>query len=127
MKIWKYLIDLEKGFKHVIKMPFNAKILSIQIQGALIAIWVICNERSPKEDRIFDIYPTGRDLPPDPGMYLATVQFGCFVWHIFENTKQDKDKMINEMLKIALMPVKTEQERSRFKDIAGTLLEDNHE
>lgn len=84
MKIYKYTLPLLA--KTTLRMPAMSEILDVQLQGGTLAIWAIVNPLANVEQRQFEIYGTGSDLPEDYKylMYIATVQDGAFVWHIFE-------------------------------------------
>lgn len=72
-------------------MPRDTKILSVQNQGNLITIWAQCDCDALVGDiyveRVFNIFPTGGELPTEGREYVATVQLGALVWHIFEVMK----------------------------------------
>ena len=65
--------------------PKGAKFLTAQLQDGLFAIWFECDEKAELTARNLGIYATGRNLPEDnPGLYIATVQTGNTVWHIYD-------------------------------------------
>lgn len=82
-RVYKYEIDksIEK-----ISMPFGAKILSAQIQKDKICLWAEVDTENETTQRAFIIFGTGHDInfKNDEISYLATVQQGIFVWHIYE-------------------------------------------
>ncbi len=65
------------------EMPYGAKVIDAQIQGADICLWAICDPEEQKQTRRFAIVGTGHRLPSF-STHVATVQDGQFVWHIFE-------------------------------------------
>ncbi len=79
--IWKFLVK-----DGVVRMPRSGQILSVQRQGEEeINCWALVDPNEPAEDRHLRIYGTGHPVPDEPGTYLATVQDGSFVWHVFEH------------------------------------------
>lgn len=83
--IYKYpleTIDVQK-----ISMPFDAEILTIQVQNKVPCIWALVNEYSIKEIRIFEIFGTGNPIPENVNRkYIGTYQLneGQLVFHCFE-------------------------------------------
>jgi hypothetical protein len=65
-------------------MPKGAKILSVQNQNKAITLWAqVCD--GPCDDRVFHAFVTGGDfLDPENYTFLATVQIGWYVAHVFE-------------------------------------------
>lgn len=81
MKIYKY--QLQTATTQSVYMPLGAQILSIQTQNEIICIWVMVEEHKPQVQRVFQIVGTGQGFDQNR-KYLATVQLGSYVWHIFE-------------------------------------------
>lgn len=90
--IYKYN-TVEKGFtqKFTIQMPKGAELLSIQIDGKTFAptIWALVDPNQELEERYFELFGTGHDIPCDMGVerkYVGTYQYqkGEFVGHVFE-------------------------------------------
>lgn len=84
-QIWKYTLGETEQFK----MPKGAEILTAQTQGELICIWALVDPLSEKEDRYFEVFGTGENIPYDMGIerkHIGTVQFanGLLIWHVFE-------------------------------------------
>lgn len=75
-------------FKYVIHhgedtmMPAGAEILTVQIQNGLICAWAAVNVYAPLVKRKIIALGTGHTF--SEAEYLATVQDGAFVWHLFE-------------------------------------------
>lgn len=68
-------------------LPEGAKVLTAQEQGGGIKMWVLVNpEVRRMVERTFRVYGIGEDIPLTPGTYIATVQTGWTVWHVFEDT-----------------------------------------
>jgi hypothetical protein len=79
MVIYKYEVKPE------VSMPPGAEILSVQIQGRVPTIWALVDPaRSTHEVRHFRVLGTGEHVATHPGKWLATLQDGCLVWHVFE-------------------------------------------
>lgn len=67
-------------------LPPEAQILSCQEQAGHIQLWALVDEDSVDDDpRLFTAYNTGQSIPDNPGTYIATVQRGSYVTHIFES------------------------------------------
>lgn len=84
MKIYK--AQLEIADRQIIKMPRDAKLLDVQLQGDQPVIWFLCDEAAPQNNREIAIYGTGNAMPCNEniGDYVATIQSGLFVWHVFD-------------------------------------------
>jgi hypothetical protein len=82
--IYKYPMQLE--LYQTIELPENARILSIQLQSDQICMWVLTDtEMDFKVSRVFMVIGTGTsDRIGEFDEYLASVQQGVYVWHIFE-------------------------------------------
>ena len=81
--IWKYHIERTVP----IRMPKDAKILTVQNQNDRICIWVLVNSKAEKEERHFEVHGTGNVIFENNKVtreYIGTCQTGIFVWHIFE-------------------------------------------
>lgn len=69
-----------------IEMPQGAIILSCQIQRGNICLWAEVNTDLNKTSRRFLIYGTGNPILQKANrVFIATVQQGQFVWHVFES------------------------------------------
>lgn len=89
--VYKYLLPLEDGLKHAIKMPVNARILHVGIQGTDVCIWALVWPLITQEERYFQIVGTGRPFDATGMVHIGSVQHRPdyegsheFVWHIFE-------------------------------------------
>jgi len=98
MKIYKYelqIIDFS-----TILMPIGAAILSCQTQKGAVFIWAMVDPSASLEGRTFEIIGTGNPisklLEGRRRMFVATVQEGGYVWHVFEIVKVDE---VTEMIK----------------------------
>ena len=82
--IWKY--DLKLGVQ-VIPMPQFAKVLTAQEQRGAVRLWVFVDPTKPPEARKFEVIGTGQTVDwwiGNDRKYVATVQQGGYVWHVFE-------------------------------------------
>ena len=66
-----------------IDIPEFSNILSIQVQDGKVQLWASCPDNKLVK-RYFNHYFTGELLRSNKGVYLATVQWGNLVTHIFE-------------------------------------------
>lgn len=85
--IWKFPLPL--GDAITVQMPKGAIFRSVQLQGRDICLWAEVDDEAEIEYRDFLIFGTGRLMPRTMGhsdVYLATVQMGQFVWHVYEHT-----------------------------------------
>jgi hypothetical protein len=72
-----------------ISMPKGAEILTVQSQNRTLCLWALVDPEADKEIRYFEVFRTGHPVGYDMGVtrnYIATVQDGSFVWHVFEYT-----------------------------------------
>jgi hypothetical protein len=85
MKIYKYRLNIDAETE--IKMPSNAKVLSVQNQKGDLCLWALVYDVCDMETRKFYVAGTGHSLPPgiEKWKYLDTVQFyaGDLVMHVF--------------------------------------------
>ena len=82
LKIYKYELAISRGQNF--RLPVDAKVLTAQMQHGALCIWVQLDDRGVCDQlRIFDVYGTGHDMMAD-SRYIATVQDGSFVWHVYE-------------------------------------------
>jgi len=82
-RIWKY--PLAAADQQRLSLPLNHRMLSAQLQGNEICIWVLVHPGDgTRLDVEIRIYKTGNPVPDDPGTFLATVQDPQgLVWHVF--------------------------------------------
>ena len=88
MTIWKYPLILNgTKTRTQLSLPHGAEVLCAQLQEETICLWVTVEPVNSCELRKFVIYGTGWDCAPlQTDKYIGTVQAGCFVWHVFEDT-----------------------------------------
>jgi hypothetical protein len=88
-KIYKY--EIVEDDKLSISLPIGAEILCVQINGKdnKPYIWALVDTTKENEDRYFELYYTGEEIPYDMGIvrkYVGTYQHlgGVIVCHLFE-------------------------------------------
>ena len=84
--IYKYEVPFPEG---VVKLPREARILSVQVQQGRLCMWVEVQPEAPLVDHYFMSVGTGVALEPlvQSGArlkYITTWQAGPFVWHLHE-------------------------------------------
>lgn len=95
--IWKYPLGITD--RQVVRMPRDAEILSVQVQGRHLCLWAMVDGDSPLEDRSIRIFGTGNPIDDWVGnpideyddigrfVFVGTAQMGPFVWHVFEERR----------------------------------------
>jgi hypothetical protein len=86
--IWKYELTQEKT---PLRLPFDATVLSVQVQHARVVLWVeVATEDADSDKRFtraFQLRPTGIPYDTEPGeAFVGTVQLegSALVYHVFE-------------------------------------------
>lgn len=64
-------------------MPMEAKVLTVQVQGAIPTVWAEVDDEVDTIDRWFTVVGTGEQLPDWPVSYVGTWQDPPFVWHLY--------------------------------------------
>lgn len=89
MQIWKF--KLEADGKQTIEMPKDSNVLCAQMKDGELYIWAEVNPLASYERRVFEVFPTGIDLPCGMGIqrkYIGTFQTGSvmetMVFHVYE-------------------------------------------
>lgn len=84
--IWKFTLKPDT-ITHL-EMPKEAKILTVQAQNNDVCMWAIVDTDNAIEERKFEIYGTGHNLPEAilHQEYIGTLQLynGTLVFHLFE-------------------------------------------
>jgi hypothetical protein len=84
--IYKYEIPVQSTFELVLPRP--SIILSVQEQNGKICLWALVDSNTKEtEIRRIHIVGTGYKFPLTSLQFIATVQLGVYVWHIFEEIK----------------------------------------
>lgn len=85
MKIWKF--ELKKDRTQLVKMPEKSEIMDIQMQNGKLVMWAMVDPESENIEVKINMYGTGWETNDNAikDEYLATVQDGDFVWHLFMN------------------------------------------
>lgn len=84
MRIWKY--DVPIADEIIVDMPYESKVLTVQMQRGRPVIWALVHERWPEEQRRFRWVGTGHPMASDDDItYVGSVQLsdGDFVFHLF--------------------------------------------
>jgi hypothetical protein len=86
MRILKWTLELVD--RQTIQVPEYAQVLSVQVQGANVSLWMHCNEAHELVDFDVAMHATGQDIPAsvsDIFDYLGTVQLcdGKIVYHFY--------------------------------------------
>ena len=88
--IYKFPLGDDK--KTVIKIPKDAKILSVQEQFSEGVMWALVDTEKEVEERFFESFLTGKEIKlfTPNYIYLGTYQTdgGNFVVHVFEITNR---------------------------------------
>lgn len=81
-RIFKYQVPLQDSVS--VPMPEGARILSAAgTESDTLMVWAIVDTDAPLEDRTLLIRGTGHPLGT-VGDFIATIQDGTFVWHLFD-------------------------------------------
>ena len=81
--IWKFSLELTDN--QIVSMPVNAEILTAQMQRSQICLWVTLETNNTEMyEHVIEIFGTGNPIPLNVRKYIASVQDGSVVWHIFE-------------------------------------------
>ena len=87
--IWKFRVPTEEAdgvlfFER--SMPFEAKIMTFQLQREKAYIWAAVDTKANDIIRKFAIIGTGQKIPDISANYIGTIQEndGKLVWHLFE-------------------------------------------
>lgn len=79
-RIFKYIVPANGP----IELPAEAQILTVAMQQERMMMWALVDDEAPKEERRFIVFGTGEVIPRGNFQWIATVQDGNFVWHLFE-------------------------------------------
>lgn len=80
-KIYKYPIKVSR--ETIIDIPHGAKFLTAQNQCDSIVLWALVDPDVKMERKMVLVVATGEDAYVPAADYLATVQIGDLVWHVF--------------------------------------------
>lgn len=85
-KIYKY--PLEVADINRIKMPVDAEILTIQVQGDVPCLWALVDPTQPEKEYIIEMYGTGHPIECsgfNERKYISSFQLygGGLVYHAF--------------------------------------------
>lgn len=85
MNVYKY--ELEITDEQIISLPFNAELLTVQMQGNKCYLWALVDPRNELEERTICIYGTGHPIQNKIRLkYISTFQIPHLglVFHAFE-------------------------------------------
>lgn len=85
MNVYKY--ELEVTGEQTIKLPFNAEILTVQMQGTRCCLWALVDPQNELTERTICIYGTGHPIPDKIRLeHINTFQIPHLglVFHAFE-------------------------------------------
>ncbi len=80
--IWKFSLHPSTS----LQMPIGSLLLCVSAQGDGACLWALVDPDQPVEQRDFNCYGTGHNIPDDPGQYVGIVFIGSLVFHVFETT-----------------------------------------
>jgi hypothetical protein len=85
-QVWKYHLTPDSLTKEI---PAGGIIRHVDEQFEQICVWVEVDPDQPQENRFFEVYGTGHDIPEDMDaerIYLGSVKLhkGTLVFHIYE-------------------------------------------
>jgi hypothetical protein len=79
--VWKYELSPETA----VRMPQEAKVLTVQTQSGKPCLWAEVDPARPTVLRRFATYGTSHTMPDEPGRYIGTFQLETgFVFHVYE-------------------------------------------
>jgi len=85
--IFKYTLSKFATFTKV-KIPVNAEILSAAAQGTNLCVWAKVDTEAETEERIFEAFGTGHEIPFDMGIDYTFIDTAYMsdglVFHVFE-------------------------------------------
>lgn len=83
--IYKYAIDVTD--EQIVKLPANARILTVQVQGGTPCIWALVDTNEVLiEDVTIRVHGTGHPIDDSDNLdYIGTFQMhgGSLVFHVF--------------------------------------------
>lgn len=80
-KIFKYSLEIVQEQR--IEMPAGCKVLGLQMQRGVPALWVEIDPKEPMISYRIRMVGTGHDFDAYALHYLGTVQDGPLVWHYY--------------------------------------------
>jgi hypothetical protein len=86
-EIWKFSIITRD--RQLVSMPKGAEIVSTQVQNGIICLWAFVDPNAEQEPTYIEVVGTGWQIPSHLSRenYIATVQDGQLVWHVFKVAK----------------------------------------
>jgi hypothetical protein len=91
-QVFKYELDIFATGRCSINVPKDSKVLHFDFQNDKPHVWLEVitdgDHFYPTEDIFFSIVGTGFHVP-DKHEHIGTVQQGPYVWHLYQEFKQD--------------------------------------
>jgi hypothetical protein len=81
--IHKITVPLDEGTPQSFAALGEVAFLDAQIQNGELCIWYVLDRGTTPMSGNIHIVGTGHEIPEDVQTYLATVQDGSYVWHVF--------------------------------------------
>ena len=87
-RIYKY--PLEVTDRQEVRLPEGAMIVHVGVQNGFVCLWALVDPDAWNENRTFWVIGTGNPMPPGFGadgigfIHLGTVEWGAFMWHVWE-------------------------------------------
>jgi len=79
-KIWKYSFEIADT--KVLEVPRHSMFLHAEAQNDKLTLWFEVETENTREEIHLNIVGTGFQVPNN-GIYLTTIVFPIFVWHIY--------------------------------------------
>lgn len=95
VRIYKYeIMDVQGNQSNEIMLPVGARVLSAGTQRGVTCIWAMVSDTEVvKEMRLFVVLGTGHVCGDGVYRHIGTVMDGPFVWHVFEVTTLEGEKL----------------------------------
>jgi hypothetical protein len=84
LTIWKYTLPFQNEV--ILQVPKQGNILTVQMQGDELVMWVVVDPKREPEERTILIRGTGHHIKDTVcPHYIGTVQVSGLVWHVFDS------------------------------------------
>jgi len=97
-QIWKYRLWEHKVEDFpCLRMPYDARILSVQMQDEVTVLWALVDPDMYLESRFFRVAGTGHPIRHELGVYIDTFQMngGALIFHVFEISPEVWNAAVN--------------------------------
>ena len=92
-KVFKYPVPLTDAQE--IALPIGAKFLDLQVQHGALMMWCEIDDTQPLVGCTLFYVGTGQPIYHNAVHYLATVQTGAFVWHLYSHKPLDGSELLD--------------------------------